>query len=108
MPFGLQPIHLLVVAVVALVIFGPRRLPQLGRWIGRTFTEFRKGTQEMSATIRDEVAKSTEGISSPSSPPSPADPPRQGPATGNFCVKCGAPNPPDARFCNKCGSHMPL
>ena len=103
MPFGLQPIHLLVVGVVALVIFGPRRLPQLGRWIGRTFTEFRKGTQEMSATLRDEVAKSN----GETPPPSAADPPPKGPATGNFCIKCGAPNPSDARFCNKCGSQIP-
>ncbi|MGA2547639.1 MAG: twin-arginine translocase TatA/TatE family subunit [Rectinemataceae bacterium] len=103
MPFGLQPIHLLVVAFVALIIFGPRRLPQLGRWIGRTFTEFRKGSQEMSEGIRDEIAKADEKPSSPSA----ADPPRKDSATGNFCVKCGAPNPPDARFCNKCGSPIP-
>jgi sec-independent protein translocase protein TatA len=104
MPFGLQPIHLLVVGIVALVIFGPRRLPQLGRWIGRTFTEFRKGTQEMSATLRDEVAKSTEEAPHPSTP----DPLHRESATGNFCVKCGAPNPSDARFCNKCGSQIPV
>jgi sec-independent protein translocase protein TatA len=103
MPFGLQPIHLVVVAFVALIIFGPRRLPQLGRWIGRTFTEFRKGSQEMSEGIRDEIAKAAEKPASPTA----ADPPRQDSATGNFCVKCGAPNPPDARFCNKCGSPIP-
>jgi sec-independent protein translocase protein TatA len=103
MPFGLQPIHLLVVAFVALIIFGPRRLPQLGRWIGRTFSEIRKGSQEMSEGIRDEVAKASEKPSSPA----PADPPPRVSAAGNFCVKCGAPNPPDARFCNKCGSPIP-
>jgi sec-independent protein translocase protein TatA len=103
MPFGLQPIHLVVVAFVALIIFGPRRLPQLGRWIGRTFTEFRKGSQEMSEGIRDEIAKTAEKPASPAA----ADPPRQDSATGNFCVKCGAPNPSDARFCNKCGSPIP-
>ena len=31
MPFGLQPLHLLVIAIVALLIFGPKRLPEVGK-----------------------------------------------------------------------------
>jgi len=47
MPFGLQPLDIIVIVVVALVIFGPKRLPQLGRWLGKTFSAFRKGAQDM-------------------------------------------------------------
>ena len=113
MPFGIQPIHLIVVGIVALVIFGPRRLPQVGRWIGRTFTEFRKGTHELSEGIRDEISKAstpdtvarpamqTEGagaVPSGSAPPTNAL---------QYCGSCGAANPADARFCNKCGHPVP-
>ena len=64
MPFGLQPIHLVVVVLVALVIFGPKRLPQLGRWIGRTFTEFRKGARDMTDGFKAEDNQ-TRGKSTP-------------------------------------------
>jgi len=36
MPFGLQPTHLIIIAVVALIIFGPSRLPEIGRAFGKT------------------------------------------------------------------------
>jgi sec-independent protein translocase protein TatA len=34
MPFGIQPMHLLMIGIVALIIFGPSRLPELGRGLG--------------------------------------------------------------------------
>ncbi len=37
----LNPTHILVVALVVLVVFGPRRLPELGRSLGRGMREFR-------------------------------------------------------------------
>ena len=52
MPFGLQPIHLIAILVVALLIFGPKRLPEIGRYIGKTLTEFRAGTQELTHNLR--------------------------------------------------------
>jgi sec-independent protein translocase protein TatA len=115
MPFGIQPIHLIVVGIVALVIFGPRRLPQVGRWIGRTFTEFRKGTHELSEGIRDEISKA--GVSEAVAPsvvradasaaaPTQTVPPQPANANGKYCSACGAANPEDARYCNKCGTQV--
>ncbi|TDF96194.1 twin-arginine translocase TatA/TatE family subunit [Paenibacillus piri] len=37
--------HLLLIAIVALVLFGPNKLPELGRAIGRTMREFKKGAE---------------------------------------------------------------
>ena len=40
--------ELIILFVVALLIFGPKKLPEMGRSIGKTVTEFRKGISEMS------------------------------------------------------------
>jgi sec-independent protein translocase protein TatA len=45
MPFGLQPIHLVVIFVVALLIFGPRRLPEIGRGIGKGIRNFKEANR---------------------------------------------------------------
>ena len=105
MPFGLQPIHLVVIAVVALLIFGPRRLPEVGRGIGKALSEFRKGAQEMTESFKEEVTKPTDdvvGMPAASMPTSASGEP----VSGKYCSKCGAPNTADARFCNRCGAEL--
>jgi sec-independent protein translocase protein TatA len=44
---------LLVVAVIALVVFGPKKLPELGRSLGSAFREFRRAT----SSVTDEVTR---------------------------------------------------
>lgn len=41
MPFGIGPLELIVVLVIILVIFGPKRLPQAGRSLGQGLREFK-------------------------------------------------------------------
>ncbi len=55
MPFGIQPIHIIIVAIVALLIFGPARLPEIGRGVGRAITEFRRGAKEMGGSFMEEL-----------------------------------------------------
>jgi sec-independent protein translocase protein TatA len=40
-----QPTHLLLILVVALVVLGPKRLPEVGRSLGRGLRDFRSGLQ---------------------------------------------------------------
>ena len=41
MPFGISPIELLIVALVVLLVFGPKRLPEMGRSLGKGMREFK-------------------------------------------------------------------
>ncbi len=50
--FGLQPWHLLAILAVALIIFGPSRLPEIGRAIGKSIAEFRDATSTTGDAIR--------------------------------------------------------
>ena len=52
-PLGLP--ELILIFVVALVIFGPRRLPEIGRTIGKALGEFKKATDDFKSTIEREV-----------------------------------------------------
>jgi TatA/E family protein of Tat protein translocase len=48
--------ELILIFVVALLLFGPRKMPQIGRSIGRAMGEFRRASNEFKRTIEDEVA----------------------------------------------------
>ena len=41
--FDVSPVQILIVLVVALLIFGPTRLPEMGRGLGRGIRDFRQG-----------------------------------------------------------------
>jgi sec-independent protein translocase protein TatA len=46
--FGLHMPELIIILVVALLIFGPKKLPEMGSAIGKSIKEFRKGVNEIS------------------------------------------------------------
>jgi sec-independent protein translocase protein TatA len=50
---GMQEI--IVIFVLALIIFGPRKLPDLGKSLGRGMAEFKKASNELKQTWEDEV-----------------------------------------------------
>jgi Tat protein translocase TatB subunit len=52
--FGIGFPELLLIAVIALVVIGPKRLPDLARALGRGFAEFRRATDELKQSFEDE------------------------------------------------------
>ena len=52
-PLGFQEI--LLILIIALVIFGPKKLPELGRSLGKTLSEFRKASNEIKNSIQKEL-----------------------------------------------------
>jgi len=58
MPLGLHLPELIIVLAVALLIFGPKKLPEMGSAIGKSIKEFRKGMSELTGP-KDEHAEET-------------------------------------------------
>ena len=46
--------EILLILVIALLIFGAAKLPEIGRALGKALSEFKKGTQEFSGEKKDE------------------------------------------------------
>jgi sec-independent protein translocase protein TatA len=55
-----QPMHLIIILVIALVIFGPGKLPELGKGLGKSIREFKKA---LSGEERDSIEVKKETIS---------------------------------------------
>jgi TatA/E family protein of Tat protein translocase len=47
--------ELILIFVVALIVFGPKKLPELGKSLGKGLAEFRKASNELRSTIEQEV-----------------------------------------------------
>ncbi len=52
-PLGFQEV--LLILIIALVIFGPKKLPELGRSLGKTLAEFRRASNEIKNSIEKEI-----------------------------------------------------
>lgn len=61
--FGLSPTELLVIAVIVLLIFGAKRLPDIGKGLGGAIKEFKKVKKEIS------LDEKTEGVETPKGSP---------------------------------------
>jgi sec-independent protein translocase protein TatA len=89
MPFGLQPTHLILILVVALLIFGPSRLPEIGRSFGSMLREFSSATKEATQGFQEGI------VSTPAT--------KEEVAVVS-CKSCGKPVQPGVKFCPECGA----
>ncbi len=77
--FGIGMPELLVILVVALIVLGPKRLPEVARALGRGLAEFRKATAGVSEELRnaqimieEEARQATRAAQGKPAPPQPA------------------------------------
>ena len=47
--------ELIIIFVIALIIFGPRKLPELGRSLGKSLAEFKRASNELRNTLEEEI-----------------------------------------------------
>jgi len=81
---GIQEI--LVIMVLALIIFGPDKLPDLGRRLGRAMREFRRASDEFRSTVEQNLQLHMDLENSPTTPSS------SEPATAATTAAVGAPD----------------
>lgn len=72
--------ELIIIFVIALIIFGPRKLPELGRSLGKSIAEFKRTSNDLRNTLEEEIRldehqqRVTE--TKQASPPSATEPPK--------------------------------
>lgn len=78
-PIGVP--ELILIFVVALIVFGPRKLPELGKSLGKSIAEFKRASNDLRSTLDEEIrleerktAAATAAASTPAPPPALAPP----------------------------------
>lgn len=65
--FGIGPLEIILILIVGLLIFGPQKLPQIGRDVGKALRSFKKASMDITAEIEkemDDVKKDVKDIAS--------------------------------------------
>jgi sec-independent protein translocase protein TatA len=81
MPFNVGPLELIIILVIALLILGPGKLPEVGASLGKSIREFRKAVTDVSDATRVDVA------------PTPTTSPNQAQTTQPAPPQVAAPQP---------------
>jgi TatA/E family protein of Tat protein translocase len=114
MDFFANPLHLILLLVVILIVFGAGKLPSVGSALGQSIREFKKATAEDDPKPAGvaRVCTSCQTLNLPGAqfcadcgttlqPQVTAAPTNE-----IFCTQCGAKNPATGRFCVQCGTGL--
>ena len=72
MPFNIGPFELLLVLILALLVLGPGKLPEVGNALGKTIREFRRASSDIEDSMRVEPADTKAAAARPVTPPAEA------------------------------------
>jgi sec-independent protein translocase protein TatA len=72
-PIGMP--ELIIILTLALIIFGPRKLPELGRSLGKSLGEFKRASNELRSTLDEEIRMEEEQRTARTATAAPSTPP---------------------------------
>ena len=103
---ALQPGHLIVILVIVLLIFGPGKLPELGKAMGDGLRELKKATggEEAGKDATAAAASTTAPVAGASTSSATVTPISA--ATAKTCPSCHGSVPVGDKFCGNCGASM--
>jgi sec-independent protein translocase protein TatA len=94
-----EPWHLVLVLVIILMLFGPGKLPSVGRGIGDAFRELKKATSDEPPLETADTTKTATTAQATTAAPTAS--------TVTTCKSCGATVGPQQKFCASCGAPVP-
>ncbi len=92
-----QPVHLIIILVIAVVLFGPGKLPELGSALGKSIREFKKASNEFSNAVQSSAAQPVDEVETMALPAV---------ESHRVCPSCAAEISDSARFCAHCGASL--
>jgi Tat protein translocase TatB subunit len=104
--FGIGMQEIVLILVIALIVIGPKKLPEVATALGRAYAEFRRAFDDMKRSVEteihsEELRRSLMDVPPPPAPPAPAPPPESlvaasAPAPNPYpAVHDAAPPPPE-------------
>src|SRR5262245_64160457 len=80
MPFNIGPGELIIVLIIALIVVGPGKLPDVGASLGKSIREFRKAATDVTDSTKLDSAAPAAAAAAPAASAAPAAPPQAAPA----------------------------
>jgi TatA/E family protein of Tat protein translocase len=98
MPFNIGPAELIIVLVIALIVVGPGKLPEVGSALGKSIREFRQAAADVKETTSVETTPAAAATPAPTAPApaAPAAPAAAAPAPAAAPVTPATPPSPSA------------
>ncbi|MEK7841189.1 MAG: Sec-independent protein translocase protein TatB [Deltaproteobacteria bacterium] len=57
--FGIGVTELIVILVIALIVIGPEKVPEIAKALGKAFAEFKKATEDIKNSVKEDIEKTT-------------------------------------------------
>ncbi len=96
---GIDLPELLIILVLALILFGPEKLPEYAAKLGRFVAHMRQASSEVTKPLQQAITQA-------SVPPMPPPPTPTQFLGAHFCTQCGHTLEPDFLFCPQCGHRL--
>jgi sec-independent protein translocase protein TatA len=98
--FGIGLPELILIMLVALVVIGPEKLPEVASQVGRTVADLKRQANQLTSEFQQSLEVAAQERKEQRIVPTT-------PLAAHYCSQCGIAAPAEARFCSSCGAAIP-